>query len=154
MNLNARFPLHVTRDLLPILHANSPSLLLNCGSAGALLATPYITTYIGTKGLIHQWTHALKTELLAEGMQGIEVLGVMIGNVKSAGNSYKLPGSLNARQCAAACLGRVGCGSTLTYAYWFDALQGTCASLMPESTLNKFLIGEMGKRVQLEKKGL
>ena len=46
MNVNARFPTHITRNLLPLLKENAPSLILNTGSVGGLVGVPFIVTYV------------------------------------------------------------------------------------------------------------
>ena len=43
INVNARFPSHIVKNLLPILKENAPSLILNAGSTGGLEGVPYVS---------------------------------------------------------------------------------------------------------------
>lgn len=42
LNTNVRFPTHMTKELLPTLRENGPSLILNCGSSGGTIGVPYM----------------------------------------------------------------------------------------------------------------
>ena len=86
ININSRFTTHVTKALLPTLKANTPSIVLNFGSTGALVGMPYIVTYASNKSYVHNFNRSLKAEILAEGIAGLSVLGFIIGNCSSAGN--------------------------------------------------------------------
>ena len=46
---NGRFMIHVTRALIPLLEKNQPSLILNIGSMGAMMAFPYLSVYSAAK---------------------------------------------------------------------------------------------------------
>ena len=71
LNVNARFPTHLTRELLPHLQTNGPAIILNCGSFAGLFGTPYLTTYSATKGYIHSLSLGLRYDLLAEGFDNV-----------------------------------------------------------------------------------
>jgi 17beta-estradiol 17-dehydrogenase / very-long-chain 3-oxoacyl-CoA reductase len=68
---------------------NSPSLILNAGSNGALLSLPYIATYTATKAYIHTLTRALRAELESDGSDDVEVLGNLIGGTATSRNEAK-----------------------------------------------------------------
>jgi 17beta-estradiol 17-dehydrogenase / very-long-chain 3-oxoacyl-CoA reductase len=71
-------------ELIPILQANGPSLIMNLGSAGGLAGVPYITTYCSCKAFCHTYTLALKNEFAIQGLDKIDVVGYVIGNTTSA----------------------------------------------------------------------
>jgi len=147
INTNARFPIQLTRSLLPLLAQNKPALILNCGSVGAIFGVPYITTYCASKGFVHSFTKALKNELAAEDhARDVEVMGFVIGNVRTTGNPSTMPFTISAKACVRGCLARVGSGKTLAYASWIHGLQVELMSLLPEKTLQGLLAPEMRKR--------
>ena len=153
INLNSRFPTHLTRALLPILKGNAPALILNCGSTGGLLGVPYLTTYSAAKAYVHIFTSALKNEMVAEEIDNIEVMGCLIGNVSSAGNTHRMPfTTISSRECATNCLDRVGSSEALVWSSWKHALQFGFASLLPASQIRKYMAAEMRKRMEDERK--
>ena len=164
MNVNARFPTQITRVLLPILKQNQPSLIMNTGSVGGFMGVPYIVTYCATKGYVHSFSKALMAEMFADGYapaggtkyeaaKGVEVMGCLIGNTASAGNtSDKDFFTISARQLASACLDRVGAGKALVWAHWKHRLQWFAVSLMPEYWVMAFGAPIMRKRVEDEKR--
>ncbi len=111
---------------------------------------PYISTYSGTKAYIHQFTNSLKSELLAMGMSGIEVLALIIGNVESATNKHKASNNSTSRDCAVSSLDRVGCRRYLTFTDLTIAFQVSALQLMPTAVVQWVLSGEMEKRRQAE----
>jgi len=87
INLNARFAVQLTRVLLPILERNGPSLIMNISSV-ATVGMPYLSIYVGTKGLINTFTKALNSEMRAEG-KNVEVIGILGGKIVSASNNVQ-----------------------------------------------------------------
>ncbi|KAK5173341.1 uncharacterized protein LTR77_002022 [Saxophila tyrrhenica] len=83
INLNLRFGTHLIRELLPVLRENGPALLANIGSVGGIVGVPYITTYSATKAYVHTLTESLKNEMVAERVEGVDVVGFVVGNVES-----------------------------------------------------------------------
>jgi len=154
INTNARFPTQLTRAVLPLLLQNKPALILNCGSVGGTIGIPYLTAYTATKGYIHSFTQSLKTELVAEEQASeIEVMGFVIGNVLSAGNTGELwPFTITARQCARGCLARIGSGQTLAYAHWRHGVQIALMSALSERHRQKAIIPAMRKRKEEDEK--
>jgi short-subunit dehydrogenase len=153
LNLNARFPIQLTRVLLPILEGNGPSLIMNISSLAAIGA-PYLCVYVGSKGFIEAFTRGLKTEIRAEA-ENVEVIGIRTGNVLSGSNkvrtSFFTPTS---RVMARAALARVGCGQTLIAAYWPHWLQLVPFNIFPEKIIQTWLIQELKlrkKNADLEK---
>ena len=112
MAINTHFPTRLIATLLPELKGNKPSLILNCGSNAGEFGVPYLSTYSGTKAHMHVLSMALNTELKAQGVQGVEVMGVVIGNTATAGNKTHMEGgTITAEECAKGMLDRVGCES-------------------------------------------
>lgn len=156
MNVNVRFPTHLTASMIPLLRENSPSLIVNCGSAGALVGGPYLAVYGSAKAYIHAFSRAVAWEMLAEGTPDVDVKGFVIGNVETTGNPYRMPFfTLDARDCAASCLDRVGkSGGTVVWSHWKHALQYYMAQLMPKAYFEREVMKEMGKRLEDERKKL
>lgn len=110
MAINTQFPTRLTAALLPLLKANKPSLILNCGSNAGEIGVPYITAYSGTKAYVHVLTLALRSELQAQKVEDVEVMCILIGNTTTAGNTTQVDGgTITADQCAKGMLDRVGC---------------------------------------------
>ncbi|MCJ1267683.1 hypothetical protein MMC22_007569 [Lobaria immixta] len=139
INLNARFATQLTRAILPLLQRNQPGLIINIGSA-AWMGIPYLSVYSGAKGFCMAWGNSLQMELYAEG-QNISVLGVVIGNVQSAGNkSGATLFTPTSRVMAKAVLDRVGCGKSIVIAYLPHALQISPLGWLPEVVCQKLMI--------------
>ncbi|KAH9825418.1 putative steroid dehydrogenase 4 [Teratosphaeria destructans] len=160
INCNLRFPTLLTAALLPTLKSTQPSLILNCGSFGGVVACPYITTYTATKAYIHNFTEGLRRELLAEGFQpvlrpevrGIEVMGLVIGNVLSRSNKEEMPYfTISAGACARGALRRVGSGKALECVSWRQALLFWVMQCLPARTLDGITVDTMRRRVELER---
>ncbi|KAI1293912.1 putative oxidoreductase,short chain dehydrogenase [Xylaria venustula] len=138
VSLNALFPLHLTRALLPNLMRNSPSLVINI-STMVDQGFPLIASYSASKQFLMAITSALRLELQMEGMgDAVEVLGVKVGRVTGARNCTE-PVSLflpDAETMAKAALARAGNGNRIVVGYWGHALQqlgGELLSLLPAS---------------------
>ncbi|KAJ5625191.1 hypothetical protein N7510_001500 [Penicillium lagena] len=140
---NASFMAHATRVLLPILARNAPGLILNVSSAAAY-GMPYVSLYSGTKGFVNSFTLALEAENKAEGL-GVEVLGLRVGQVRSAGLDYVKPGLFvpDSRTMAAAGLDRVGCGRVIVTGYFWHWLQCISLDLLPRWLMMKVTVGKM-----------
>ncbi|CAL5867010.1 uncharacterized protein PFLUO_LOCUS1222 [Penicillium psychrofluorescens] len=140
---NASFTAHVTRMLLPILARNAPGLVLNVSSF-AVYGMPYLSLYSGTKGFVHSFTRALEAESKAEGW-GVEVLGLRVGQVRSAGmdyvkSSFMVPES---RTLAAAGLDRVGCGRVIVTGYIGHLLHSLALDLLPRWFMMKATVSRI-----------
>ena len=164
IQVNAVFPTVLTRLLLPALARDGvggPSLVVNVGSASAR-GIPYVSVYAGAKAFNHTWSRAMGLEcderrrspaavdeLLGPRMD-IEVLGVVVGSVRSAGNRAA-PGFFvpTSRVMAKAMLDRVGCGRALVTAYWPHGLQLEIVEWLPESVTERYVMKEL-KRATAE----
>jgi short-subunit dehydrogenase len=171
INMNARFTTHLTRALLPLLKANGPALVLNCGSMVSRSAPPFLSTYVATKAYIEGLTKGLQADLAAEAIlfpseeksspasgaggegKGIEILGFWIGNVLSGNNKVNVPFfTLTSRQCAEGCLARVGCGVPMTFPSWRVWAMLSLTEMMPKRTREKLVATQMGERMKGDKK--
>ena len=155
INLNSRFPTHLTAALLPLLKANSPSLIINSGSTAGVMPVPYIATYSATKAYIHALSVALKFEMKSQGTPDIEVMGFMIGNTRTTGNPHDMPFfTLEARECASSCLDRVGKGGTVVWSHWKHALQYNITNMIPARIIEPMLLANLRERLESERKGM
>jgi short-subunit dehydrogenase len=141
---NARFMAQITRVLLPLLSEGQDrsGLILNVSSLSQY-GLPYICIYSATKGFVDSFTKALEAECSAERC-GVEVMGLRVGEVKSAG--YDVESTLFvplARTLAKAALDRVGCGKVIVWAYFWHWLQGLSFEVMPRWVLMHATIGRM-----------
>jgi short-subunit dehydrogenase len=145
IDVNARFATQLTRALLPNLERNEPSLIMNLSSTSAL-GLPYLSVYSGSKGYIESFTKALNTEMKAEG-KDIDVIGIKVGSVQSAGNDVQLGFFIpTSRQMASASLNRVGCGRALISAYWPHFLQTLGFEIIHEKVMQAVVIDALKKR--------
>jgi len=153
INLNARFPMQLTRAMLPILERNSPSLVMTLGSMAAIAGAPLYSVYAAGKAFDVTFSHSLRLEMLLEG-KDVEVLAVQVGEVHSAGNpatrSFWVPSS---RQFASAALDRVGCGCTTVFAAFPHYLRNVMGKFFPSSVLDSVVLGICRERYAKQMKG-
>ncbi|WPG99042.1 Hypothetical protein R9X50_00184700 [Acrodontium crateriforme] len=156
INVNARFPIQLTRGLLPMLQDNTPSLIINCSSTAGVHGVPYIAAYAGTKGFLNSLSQSLHTELKRSSLKAeVEVISFVIGNVISANNKSDVPFvTMSSAECAKGCLARVGCGEVVTFAHWKHFLTVQGMFLLPEKYRRTVLLSETEQRVADEKKRL
>jgi len=156
INLNARFTTQLTRTLLPTLQYNKPSLIINVGSVtgiGGTMGGPYLSVYSATKAYDLALSAALTREMEAE-HSGVEILGLVVGEVTEASHSTSSPSffSPGRRTFAKAALGKVGCGKSIVTPYWGHALQCAFFELLPARWQNGFILSELRKRKAAELK--
>jgi 17beta-estradiol 17-dehydrogenase / very-long-chain 3-oxoacyl-CoA reductase len=122
--------------------------IINCGSGAGVLGVPYLVNYSGTKGYTFSFTRALKAEMICDGHgKDVEVIGLIINNTRSAGNTAEMPlFTIDARDCAKGALQSVGSGKTLVYCSWRHALQANVFGLLPDNFLMSAMAPEMRKR--------
>ena len=137
IDVNLRFSTHLTRVMLPILLRNKSSLILNVGSVAALIPSPWLTVYAGSKAFNLAWSRSLTAEMRATG-EDVEVLGIIVGEVQAQHNSTRDTGLFrpSSRTMARAALGMVGCGKAVVTPYVGHALQMAMVGILPESLLN------------------
>ncbi|KAH7153372.1 putative oxidoreductase,short chain dehydrogenase [Dactylonectria macrodidyma] len=145
ISLNALFPLHLTRTLLPILIQNSPSLVMNISSM-ADQGFPLVAAYAASKSFLMTLTESVGLEMELAG-HDVEVLGVRVGRTTGTSGLNARPSMFVplARDLARAALGRVGCGRRIVDGYWAHSLQNLAASFLPALLLDKVKLDVMLK---------
>ncbi|KAM5386472.1 hypothetical protein ACJZ2D_000435 [Fusarium nematophilum] len=154
ISLNALFPLHLTRTLLPTLIRNSPALIMNISSM-ADQGLPLLASYSASKSFLMTMTEAVGLEMDLAG-HDVEVLGVRVAKTTGV-SGLKVPPSLflpTAEVMARAALGRVGCGRRIVDGYWAHSLQVRGADFLPGFLLDKVKLDVMRRErdAELEKK--
>ncbi|KAI0376642.1 NAD(P)-binding protein [Hypomontagnella monticulosa] len=145
VSLNALFPLHLIRTLLPTLIQNGPSLLINVSSM-ADQGLPFLASYSASKQFLMTLTSTLRLEVMLEGRaDDVEILGVRTGRVTGV-TDYKEPPSFfvpDTKTFAKATLAHAGHGRGLVVGYWTHMLQDLMASLMPPWVADRVRISFM-----------
>ncbi|KAI1140499.1 NAD(P)-binding protein [Hypoxylon sp. FL0543] len=153
VSLNALFPLHLTRALLPNLLQNAPALLINVGTL-ADQGLPLLASYGASKQFLMTLTGTLRLELKMAGKaDDVEVLGIRVGRVTGVAG-YKAPPSLfvpDAKTFAKAALAHAGHGRGIVIGYWAHALQQLMVSLMPLWVADKIMISVMRQNEEWER---
>lgn len=123
IRVNAIFPSQLTKNVLPILVENSPSIILNLCSAAIYAPPPFIPIYTGTKGYNLIWSKALHNELHLL-KRDVACKAVMTGSVQSDGNSVPtgtfVPSSTD---YARSLLARANSSGPVYNGYWRHTLQ-------------------------------
>ncbi|KAF2722209.1 NAD(P)-binding protein [Polychaeton citri CBS 116435] len=157
IDVNARFPVEITRALLPQLRENGPVLVLNVGSIAGELPAPYLTVYSGCKAFNKTWSRGLSVELLARKTDA-EVICLLVGTVSSGSEPRDINWACPSSEVfARSALRKVGCGRTVVYGYWAHELQLWFASVMPTRLVDWALIqlaGAERSKEQARKKTL
>lgn len=146
LNMNARFPAQLTRAIMPVLASNGPSLAMYIGSAAAIQPLPYLCVYSASKAFLMRFASSLRLEACGEGWD-VEVMGVLVGNTTSAGNTHHMVGTTASSELIArTSLAKVGCGRALVWAWWVHALQEAVLGALPEALLAPGVIDMMKVR--------
>lgn len=136
INLNMRFPTHLTHQLLQ--HLSKPALIMNVSSYAGLYPPPYLAVYAATKAYNNAFSKSLSVEL-----DNIESISLTTGSVHTAANqqpvSFMRPDSARYSKYV---LKVVGCGRKSVFPYWPHAIQTYMLALLPEQ-----LVDGMMKRV-------
>lgn len=154
ISLNALFPAHLMRTLLPNLAASGgPALIVNVSSM-ADQGFPLLATYSASKQFLMNMTRAVRLEMGLEGTSQVEVLGVKVGRVTDVGFCREEPSLFmpDARTEARAILDRVGHGHGIVVAYWAHALQHVGVSVLPAWVEDRVIMKVMQKERQTQYK--
>lgn len=129
ISLNALFPVHLTRTLLPTLIRSSPALVINISSM-ADMGFPMLASYGASKRFLMTFTRSLSLEM--EG-NDVEVLGIRLGRVSGTTFIRDPPSfsSPSADETAKAALAKAGHGHGIVVGHWAHALQQLATDLMP-----------------------
>jgi len=141
MNLNARFPIQITRALLSTFTKTSdPRLIMTIGSLGTS-GVPYAVPYGGSKAFNMSMSASLDVEMRTEG-KNVEVIGIPVGGVTEVGHrkdaaTFFTP---NGRTMARAALARVGCGRAVVIGYLGHAIQIFFLELLPRAVKESLVV--------------
>ncbi|KAK6408555.1 hypothetical protein LTR95_018417, partial [Oleoguttula sp. CCFEE 5521] len=117
LDISSRFPTQLTRQCLPHLTQHSPSLILNIGSGVSEYGTPFLSPYSGAKAFNMAFSRSLRAELSVTGAQ-VECIGILLAGVATERSgraaSFAEPST---KTFARACLGVVGSGHDIVWAY-------------------------------------
>ncbi|KAL1600791.1 hypothetical protein SLS60_007179 [Paraconiothyrium brasiliense] len=152
-NLNVKFPLKLTRRILPVFQAQShPTLVLTCGSQSQI-GQAYVAGYSATKGALHTWNRALAAEQY-EAKSQVEILEAIVGgtytqqlqkdpNMKAG---YFMP---TAEVMARAVLARVGHGHRFVVPYFGHLVQEFLLyTLLPVGVADSIVAGILKPSVE------
>ena len=123
VHTNTIFPIQLTRNILPTLIKNSPSLILTMCSASTYSPLPFLGVYCGTKASNLVWAESLYHELRLM-KKDVACKAVMTGEVSSFGYNV-LPGPFTptAQVYARSMLARANTPGPVYYGYWRHSLQ-------------------------------
>lgn len=137
VSLNALFPLHLTRVLLPQLRRSGPALVLNVGSV-ADTGMPLLSSYGASKAFLMCMTETLRMESVLEN-GGVELLGIRVGRVTDAAHLHDRPSLFmpSSAVLARAALDKAGRDNGIVVGYWTHALQLFALGLLPTRLTHK-----------------
>jgi 17beta-estradiol 17-dehydrogenase / very-long-chain 3-oxoacyl-CoA reductase len=155
MTINAIFPTLITNALMPTIKQNQPGLVINIGSYAGVHGLPWISVYSASKSFNHTFSKALSKELIATG-NDVEVLGIVVGSVKSAGNPDETLSFvvLDPDEMAESIIDRVGCGKDVVTGNWRQSFAADSLMWFPDSIVRLLLTAEIKKRIAIEAKHL
>ncbi|KAM0722600.1 hypothetical protein Q7P37_002041 [Cladosporium fusiforme] len=139
IDLNLRFPTQFTKQLLPQLITNQPTLIVNIGSAACEVPSPWLSVYSGAKAYNKSWSRSLAVELLDAG-HDIDCHAIVVGAVAT----NRMPRSVDyqtptTRNMAKSALGYAGSGIADVPAYWGHDFMLWTFSLLPHSYAVNFV---------------
>jgi 17beta-estradiol 17-dehydrogenase / very-long-chain 3-oxoacyl-CoA reductase len=153
--LNATFPTALTSALLPKLIASAPALVVNIGSYAGVHGLPYLTTYGPSKSFNHNFSASLSMEMKLLNAD-VEVMGVIVGNVKTPGNPSEDVGGMTLApdEMARNILDRVGCKKAVVVGNWKQCVGTSVLGWFPDAMKEKILSKEMQGRADKESKSI
>ncbi|KAF2420518.1 NAD(P)-binding protein [Tothia fuscella] len=154
MDLNAKFPMLLTRALLPRLITNQPSPILNNSSYAGEMGMAYISIYAASKAFNTTFSASLSAELNLMGAD-VEVLGNLIAAVKTPGNPDDETdfATLTPEVLAESTLARIGCGKRIVAGNAKHAFTTGLLQWLPEKVVESIMNKEMQRRHVRAKKG-
>ncbi|KAL2834483.1 very-long-chain 3-oxoacyl-CoA reductase [Aspergillus cavernicola] len=159
ITINCMGTLRVTQLVVPGMTQRKRGLILTMGSFGALLPTPLLATYSGSKAFLQQWSTALGSELQPHGIT-VELVQAYL--ITSAMSKIRRTSALipNPRTFVKATLSKIGNnGGTPTYAYssspyWSHGLVAYLATCVA-NPMSKWLINQnKGMHESIRKRAL
>lgn len=152
VSLNALFPLHLMRELLPMLSQNGPSLIMNISSMSDA-GFPLLSSYGASKQFLMNLTRTVGLEMTLDDAVGrVEVLGVRVGRVTGVSHCDMKPSMFmpSSQTLARAALSRAGYGHGAVIGYWAHALQGVFVDVLPTWVEHRFIQAVMKKERDME----
>ncbi|KJZ71822.1 hypothetical protein HIM_08793 [Hirsutella minnesotensis 3608] len=156
VSLNALFPLHLTRILLPVLTSNAPSLIMNISSMTDQ-GFPLLVSYSASKQFLISLTRAVGLEMALQGKAGdVELLGIRVGRVTGVSVLGVKPSLFtpDARAMARAALNKAGRGHGIVVGYWSHALQNVGMWLLPMWLQDRVICSVMKGERDAELRGM
>jgi 17beta-estradiol 17-dehydrogenase / very-long-chain 3-oxoacyl-CoA reductase len=149
IDINLRFPTQFTRQLLPSLIENQPSLIVNISSGAANVPSPFIAVYSGSKAFNVSWSRSLAVELEDAG-HDVDCHAIVVGptatpRLQRSGVHTSLI-SPSPRQMARASLGYAGTGVRDVAAYWGHDYLMTLFGCLPGWYAEKF-VRELSRKI-------
>ncbi|OJJ46781.1 hypothetical protein ASPZODRAFT_2030911 [Penicilliopsis zonata CBS 506.65] len=146
ITVNCTGTLRVTQLVVPGMMQRKRGLILTLGSFSALLPTPLLATYSGSKGFLQMWSSSLGSELEPYGVTVELVQAYLITSAMSKIRraSATIPTPRAFVQATLAKIGRNGGSPSYAYTsspYWSHGLMAwflTCVT----GVMNKFVIGQ------------
>ncbi|KAK0761703.1 hypothetical protein N5P37_005685 [Trichoderma harzianum] len=153
VTVNALFPLHLIRVLLPHLAQNSPALIMNISSL-ADAGLPLLASYSASKQFLMTLTRTIDLEIAFSGKTDIECLGVRVGNVTGVSHNRQSPSFFtpSANTMARAALDRAGRGHGVITGHWAHALQQAMMDFMPTFLARIVILNTIRERKEAESK--
>ncbi|OAA81409.1 short chain dehydrogenase/reductase [Akanthomyces lecanii RCEF 1005] len=154
VSLNALFPLHLTRALLPTLRRNSPSLVVNVSSL-ADNGLPLLVSYCASKRFLLTMTEAVVREMKLLGKGGdVELLGVRVGKTTNTAYFTEKPSFFtpDSQTMARATLEKAGYGHGIVVGYWGHALQHLLIKAMPLWVKDRAFIAAVQMEAAIDRK--
>lgn len=155
MDLNGRFMTHVMRALVPVLaRCGGPALVVSTSSFAAL-GLPRVAVYGASKAHVIGLSKAVAREAREEGMN-IDVVAILVGQVRSQGNNMAPPGSIRSMDFGREIVGRVpraaARGMLVFTPYWRHATQVAMLSCLPESVFQKAMTDSIDEMIRTYEK--
>ncbi|KAF4949308.1 hypothetical protein FSARC_13515 [Fusarium sarcochroum] len=143
VSLNALFPIHLIRTLLPTLIRNSPALIINISSVGDK-GFPLLVSYSASKSFLMTMTESLGLELKLEG-HDVDTMCVRVSKTTGVVGSDMQPNFSvpSASAVAKAALARVGCGERIVVGHWVQSLQQVVVRMLPRWLWERTIIDVM-----------
>jgi 17beta-estradiol 17-dehydrogenase / very-long-chain 3-oxoacyl-CoA reductase len=150
IDINALFPIQLTRALLPFLVQSHPALILDISSFTGVVPMPYLSPYSASKASNLAVSACVRNESVLAG-RDLEVLGIVVGKVITGPDLRMDPNMktsfsmITADDMANAILARVGCGEKQVVGHWRHAVStvglGFLPSSMQDSMVRKVMAG-------------
>ncbi|KAL6801493.1 short chain dehydrogenase/reductase [Trichoderma sp. SZMC 28012] len=153
VTVNALFPLHLIRVLLPHMAQNSPALIMNISSL-ADAGLPLLASYSASKQFLMTLTRTIDLENAFSGKTDIECLGIRVGNVTGVSHNRESPSVFtpSAETMARAALDRAGHGHGVITGHWAHALQQAMMTFMPTFLARIVILNTIRERKEAELK--